>query len=254
MDPHDPYFVHPYDGRAYARLENPNPDPSLAEEYRKAYEGEVRYLDREIGKLLAFLKEQGLYEETLLLLTSDHGEEFYEHGGWWHGTSLFEEQIWVPLIMKFPRGEGRGLSLDGLAGLIDIAPTLLEAAGLPPGPKMQGRSLLAVLRQKIAAAPFVFAEENLEGHRLFSLRTDRLKWIEANPENPRGLPRESLYDLKEDPGETKDLAPKGHPLGQKLAERLKEVREAALRGAPPSEPVTLDPATRERLRALGYLE
>ncbi len=254
MDPHDPYFTHPFDGTSYARIEDPSPDPALAETYRETYEGEIRYMDGEVGKFLAFLKQEGLYENSLVLLTADHGEEFYEHRGWWHGTSLFEEQIRVPLIVKFPKGEGRGVVSDGLAGLIDIAPTVLETAGLSPGPKIQGRSLLAGLRENIQAAPFMFAEQNLEGHKLFALRTDRLKWIEANPENPRGLPPESLYDLKEDPRETRDLASNGHSSAQKLAERLQEVHQAALRAALPSEAVTLDPATQERLRSLGYLE
>ena len=104
MDPHDPYFEHPYNGKAIARVANPNPSPALAAEMQRLYTGEVQYLDQNFAKLLAKLRELGLYDDTLIVLTADHGEEFHEHGGFWHGLTLYDEQIRVPLLIKWPKG------------------------------------------------------------------------------------------------------------------------------------------------------
>src|SRR5207302_1440570 len=87
MDPHDPYFVHPFNGEGYARVANPNPPPSVAALYRRLYDGEIAYLDAQLGVLFDDLRARGLYDRTLIVLTAAHGEEFQEHGGWWHGTS-----------------------------------------------------------------------------------------------------------------------------------------------------------------------
>ena len=108
MDPHDPYFVHPFNGEGYARVANPNPPASVADKYRQLYDGEIAYLDEHLGRLFADLKRRGLYDKMLIVLTGDHGEEFHEHGGWWHGTTLYDEQIHVPLILKPPAGGARG--------------------------------------------------------------------------------------------------------------------------------------------------
>src|SRR5437773_682900 len=142
MDPHDPYFAHPFNGEGYARVAHPNPPPALAERLHRLYEGEVAYLDEHLGVLFDDLRRRGLYGRTLVVLTADHGEEFHEHGGWWHGTTLYDEQIHVPLIVKPPGAHGPGPTggagpiggagrvFEELATSLDIAPTILAAAGL----------------------------------------------------------------------------------------------------------------------------
>jgi len=100
MDPHDPYFVHPFNGEGYARVANPNPPAELAEKLHRVYAGEVAYLDEHLGVLFDDLRKRGLWDRTLVVLTADHGEEFHEHGGWWHGTTLYDEQVHVPLLVK----------------------------------------------------------------------------------------------------------------------------------------------------------
>ena len=138
------------------------------------------------------------------MLTADHGEEFHEHGGWWHGTTLYDEQIHVPLIMKPPAGGARGRVVDELTTSLDIAPTILKTAGLAVPPVMQGHAL-----PLDGGAPTkrdsVFSEEDLEGNVLQSVRTNSSKLITANPGNPRGLQPEELYDVKTDPGEQHSL-------------------------------------------------
>src|SRR6185436_5554437 len=130
----------------------------------------------------------------LIILTGDHGEEFQDHGGWWHGTTLYDEQIHVPLLVK-PPGEGTGgRVVDELATSLDIAPTVLAAAGLPVPDTLQGHALPLDGGQG-PARESVFSEEDLEGNVLFSVRTPDWKLINANPGNPRGLAPEEVYHV-----------------------------------------------------------
>ncbi|MDP3937340.1 MAG: sulfatase [Deltaproteobacteria bacterium] len=253
MDPHDPYFRHPYDGTAVARVQTPNPDAARAGELSDLYDGEIEYLDGHLGDLFDHLREEGIYDGALIILTADHGEEFHEHGGWWHGTTLYEEQIHVPLIVKPAAGGPPGLAPGSrradLARLLDVTPTVLDLAGVEAPARTQGASL--------AAGPVTgesFAEEDLEGNRLRSLRGDTWKTIEANADNPRGLPDIALYNLAEDPGETRNLAGDDEGRWKAMRGRMDHTMGEALKAAVAGEQVEVDDATRERLRALGYVE
>ncbi len=252
MDPHDPYFEHPYDGVGYARVANPNPSPELAETYRKAYDGEVTYLDGEIGKLIDDLQKRGLYDKTLIVLTADHGEEFHDHGGWWHGTTLYDEQIHVPLLMK-PAATGAGRVIDDLCMSIDIAPTVLRAAGVPPPVVMQGH-VLPLDGGTPIGRDHVFAEEDLEGNVLQAVRTQTSKYITANKGNPRGLPEKDLFDVGTDPGETKNLAGSDTAKLQEMEAKLGKAYLVAKEHAGAGGTTDIDSATKERLRQLGYLD
>jgi arylsulfatase A-like enzyme len=252
MDAHDPYFVHPFNGEGYARVSNPNPPAELADKYRRLYDGGIRYLDEQLGVLFDDLKTRGLYDKTLVILTADHGEEFQDHGGWWHGTTLYDEQIHVPLIMKPPGRAAGGRVVDELATSLDIAPTILAAGKLAVPDVMQGHALPL----DGGAAPSrasVFAEEDLEGNVLQAVRTREWKLVTANPDNPRGLAPEALYDLARDPGERADASVKAPAEKEMMrAEMGKSVLQArAHAGA--SEQRGVDGATTERLRALGYV-
>jgi arylsulfatase A-like enzyme len=105
MDPHDPYFRHPYDGHGIARAANQHPTPAMAKEMHELYKGEIAYLDHSFGRLLEKLEALGLYDDAVIVLTADHGEEFLDHGGFWHGLTLYDEQIHVPLLVKWRAGE-----------------------------------------------------------------------------------------------------------------------------------------------------
>ena len=252
MDPHDPYFVHPFDGEGYARVANPNPPADVAAKYRGLYDGEIAYLDQHLGRLFADLKRRGLWDRTLIVLTGDHGEEFQEHGGWWHGTTLYDEQTHIPLLVKPPKGGASGAVVDALAMHIDIAPTIIHAAALPVPPTMQGHPL-PLDGSAAPARELVFAEEDLEGNVLQSLRTKTSKIMTANPGNPRGLPTDSLFDLAKDPGEKHNLA------GSEPAQ-LEEMRAALGRSyleakahAGATGQTEVDSVTKDRLKALGYL-
>lgn len=253
MDPHDPYFVHPYNGEGYARVANPNPPKGVAEKYLALYDGEIAYLDTQLARLFAELKRRGLYDNTLIVLTADHGEEFHEHGGWWHGTTLYDEQIHVPLIVKPPRGGAAGVVIEELATSLDIAPTVLSAAGVAIPEVIQGHAL-PLDGAPAPARESVFSEEDLEGNVLQSVRTSTSKLITANPGNPRGLQPEELYDVQTDPGEQQSLVAKEPVLLEELRAALGRSYLAARAHAGAGAQTDVDSVTKDRLRALGYLD
>lgn len=165
MEPHDPYFTHPWTGEAYGRAEHPNPDPGLLPKLKAMYAGEVSHADAEIGTFLASLKADGRYDDALIIVTADHGEEFLEHGGWWHGTTLYDEQIRVPLLVKLPGKARAGTRVPWQVRQIDLAPTIAELAGLTPAPTWQGRMLFDDRFEddlKLMSPPVVEVEEPVD--------------------------------------------------------------------------------------------
>ncbi len=250
MEPHDPYFAHPYDGRAVARVENPHPPVSKAGEYLDLYRQEARHFDGIFGDLVAYLKETNLYHRSLVIFTADHGEEFADHGGFWHGTSLYRELVRVPLMIRFPAGAGAGTVQKDPVSLVDLAPTVLAAAGAKPPDDLPGRVLSPEPRldQRV-----LFAQEDHQGCVLSAVRAGPWKLIRANPGNPRGLPGVQLFDLSTDPAEKNDLAASEPDLRDELLRVLGEGPAAAPKKAA-GEKVKLDSATEEQLRSLGYTE
>ncbi|MCX8072579.1 MAG: sulfatase-like hydrolase/transferase [Candidatus Binatia bacterium] len=226
MDPHDPYFEIPYNGRGIARVAEPNPPPERAEEMRRLYASDVAYFDQHFGALIERFRQRGLYERTLFVLTADHGEEFYEHGGWWHGTTLYEEQIRVPLIIRLPAGANRAQQRTDLAQTLDIVPTVLAQAGLPVPHELPGRDLFSNREQP----EVLYAHESLEGNEIEALRWGPWKLIVANEGNPRGLPRVALFHLIDDPFEQADLRGRHPEIVQELSAKLEKFRGDVQKG------------------------
>jgi len=252
MDPHDPYFAHPYDGTAVARVAMPHPSPSQAERLEGLYDGEVRFWDHHFGRLIESLKRRGLYEDTLIVVTADHGEEFAEHGGFWHGTTLYDEQVHVPLVVRLPGGEQSGTTINDWVRHVDIAPTILRFAHGRTAEGMQGGDLFDAGRRP------VFAEEDHEGNRLMSVRVpgqqgqSDYKLIVANEGNPRGLSPTELYDVVRDRHERHDLA-RGEAERVATARRvLEQSARTSARGAVDAQTHALDDNAAARLRSLGY--
>ncbi len=258
MDPHDPYFEHPYNGKGIARVSNQHPDGELAEEMHRLYNGEIEYLDRNFAKLLDKLKTLGTYDDTVIALVSDHGEEFYEHEGWWHGMTLYEEQIHVPLLIKWKKGTAP-LPEDATAGVsrvIDIAPTLIRQADAFVPSAMQGIDLTTPLAARAEKDGFAFSEEDHEGNVLRSLRNHEWKLIEANEGNPRGLEPKELYDMRMDPGETNNAyGTKNQRVIDAFTQQADAVETfAKSQSAGDGSSAELTASQEEALRALGYIE
>jgi arylsulfatase A-like enzyme len=202
------------------------------------YSNEVSYLDHQLGRLLDGLAERGLYtENTLLVFTSDHGEQFGEHGLWEHGD-LHIENVRVPLMLRAP-GQAPAVRDDAVS-LLDIAPTVLARLGLPPLPHAEGRALA----QPPGEPPRAVVTEY--GHRR---RVSDGRWALLL----EGPLQRRLYDLVEDPEETRDLS-REHP-GEvlRLAEAfaLHILREPL--ELPPQEAVPTPSRDLQAMRELGYV-
>jgi arylsulfatase A-like enzyme/uncharacterized membrane protein YbhN (UPF0104 family) len=251
MDPHDPYYEHPYNGVGYSRAAHVKPDPEEAPRLRALYDGEITFWDQHFGELIQSLKQQKLYDDLTIVVTADHGEEFMEHGGFWHGTTLYDEQLHVPLFVKLPRGERAGTTVSHWVESVDVMPTLLGLHKIPVPSAVQGVDLFRGKEQ-------TFAEESHEGNVLSSLRTrdgeSTVKLITANPGNPRGLAERELFRLEADPTELKNLSPSEPKLLERSEAELEAASEQAKTGALKAREVDLamDKAAQERLKALGY--
>ncbi|AKF09551.1 Choline-sulfatase [Sandaracinus amylolyticus] len=250
MDPHDPYFEHPYTGSGYGRAAHQAPSLEEADHLRRLYDGEITYWDEHFGRLVEDLRRRGLYDDMTIVITADHGEEFGDHGGFWHGTTLYDEQIRVPLFVKLPRGRRAGTVVRHWVQSVDIMPTLLAEAGIERPDGVQGGSLFEGTSR-------VYAEESHEGNVLESVRelrgTDELKLITANAGNPRGLPVRELFRTDLDPRETRDVSPDDASGLEHTERALQAARVQAAQGAVQGEEVELDPDSRRQLCELGYL-
>ena len=236
MDPHDPYMVADQPNTGYgSTLLGVYPDPDQFREVMvRAYNDEIERVDRALGALFEDLKRRGLYEDSLIVFTSDHGEEFFDHGGWYHGPTVYEEVTHVPIILKLPRGRLAGAVNPGIARHVDIAPTILDQAGLPVPEEMFGIPLVYLESgSPLLATKHSFAQTNFLNVVAESIRTHDAKLIRANEANPRGLAPVEFYDLDSDPGERVNRAGGGDPrqeeLDAVLKETLKSIEESALR-------------------------
>ncbi|HQN00353.1 MAG TPA: sulfatase-like hydrolase/transferase, partial [Candidatus Hydrogenedentes bacterium] len=243
-------------GYARARMENPDPERWL-EPMRNAYISEIEYLDQHLGALFEGLKARGLYDTTAIVFVADHGEEFFDHKGWWHGQTLYEELLRVPLLIKLPQSVQGGTANENMARLIDLAPTMLHLAGLPAGSAMSGRPLCdasgAFTNADIA---YSYAHNDFEGNLQQGVRSRDRALIQANEDNPRGVAPVELYDMVTDPAQQRNLAKL--PERQDELTKLKEIINDFIRliheNAPePGATVEIDPNLQQQLEALGYL-
>ena len=177
------------------------------------YDEEIAYVDFEIGRLLGALGERGLLDDTVVVFTADHGEEFEEHGRIGHAKTLFAEQLDVPLIIAGPSGLPPGSRRSDLVSLVDLAPTLLELAG---GRPMEGAHGSSLLRE--GSSRVVFAESIRFGTEIRAVQKDGHKLIHY-PGEDRWL----FYDLLEDPTEQRPRSE--DPTGGELTAVLREYAE-----------------------------
>jgi arylsulfatase A-like enzyme len=141
MEPHDPYFERPFNGQGIGRAEMEFPPKELLDTIKDSYTKEITWMDTELGSFFAWMKAEGLYDQTTIIITSDHGEEFLEHGGWWHGTTLYDEQLHVPLIVKMPKQKWAGVRIPWQVRQLDIAATIAALAGAPVPAEWQADDL-----------------------------------------------------------------------------------------------------------------
>jgi arylsulfatase A-like enzyme len=213
------------------------------------YDTAIRYATDALGALLDELEAAGRLDDALVVVTADHGDEFFEHGGFSHGYTLHEEVVRVPLLVKLP-GQRAARDVAARVSLLDVMPTIAEAVGAELARPVEGRSLVAhaegtgapeprePLLLSAEFAPRLVARGVLSG-------THKLVATSERYDGAGGAV--ALYDLASDPGETRDLAAEQPERVRELAERLREADAVPARSAE-----VVDGLDAERLRALGY--
>ena len=215
---------------------------------RALYRAQVNRVDDAVGRVVDGLKENDLYDDALIVIASDHGDEFMEHGMLGHSPSLYDELIHVPLIVKPPADEDVGVAaVTDLFSYQDIAPTALDFANLTPPEKMRGESVRPSLRTGETKRDQVISEYFHTGTRITSLRTRNWKYILDDYHD-----REELYDLNADPDEQNE-ASREHP---DQFREMHEVIQAHLEREEFAEGDTysdVDEDMQEQLESLGYM-
>jgi len=227
------------------------PEGRRLETWRGRYAAGVRALDREIGGFLDDLAARGLLDDSVVVITSDHGEELLDHGDFDHGNTLYDEQIHVPLVVRLPGGAGGGRRVDDVVGLIDVMPTLLGLAGSEVSPKLAGRDLGVLLEGKSFAGSEIAISAGVKRRpELESVRTRTHKLVRDGKTGET-----ALFDLAADPGESRDLSATA-PQVRAALEKALSVHGAEIARSPILEKrrARVGRRTADKLRSLGYLE
>lgn len=235
------------------------PDPPWEEgqlaknELLENYDGEIKRSDEAIEQVLFALEYGGYMDNTIVFVTSDHGEEFNEHGGFFHGRTVFQEVIHVPLIVAAPDMEEAGESVSCPVGLIDIAPSVLEKAGVPRPSGMRGRSLWPLIEEGTCYERTFFSE--IDNGKFGGLKQavvrDNMKMVR---EKHDGELTHYLYDLAADPAERDNLAESRPQTVREFSAMLEPVIRTRTALLQHLEQDSLSSRERKILKSIGYLE
>ena len=211
------------------------------------YDGEIRFTDENLGKILDAIDRKGRLRDALVIVTADHGEEFFEHGGKGHQKTLFDEVVRVPCIVRWPGHLPRGAVVRDPVRIVDLAPTILSLAGASDRPPMQGRDVSPLLRGESMAPAPALMELLVDRNDIRGLRTDREKLISW-----RHAGKSFLYDLVRDPRELEPIPEPSPRLESSLAELRQLLERCADLGGPAAERLEVAPDLVRRLGVLGY--
>jgi len=229
------------------------PPPPYNSGFPHQYDGEIAYVDEQLGRVINYMDEKGLRKNTLVLVTSDHGEGLGEHREQTHGLFLYDATMHVPLIMSLPGKLPSGEEPEEVVSLMDVMPSVLEALGVNPPEQVQGRSLLPLLfdgGEGFKAQPVVM-ETMTPWHQYGwapsrAIRNRDYKYIDA--------PRKELYDLEDDRGENNNLYQEKKGRAGAMAREMKELQESYSYNSPAAQSSReMDTQTKEELKSLGYL-
>ncbi|HJL15738.1 MAG TPA: sulfatase [Sandaracinaceae bacterium LLY-WYZ-13_1] len=276
IDPHVPYdppdeYLRLYDQSEYGGAVQPRRTPELLEDAKQdrvtfgaadrrrleaLHDGEISYHDHHLGRFLERLEAMGVAEDTLLVITSDHGEEFDDHGSWGHGHSIFQELLGVPLVFHHPGRLPEGRRVDHTVSTMHIAQTILELTGVEGLERAEGRSLVPDLVGDVTEGPQVAFSDFQEIRRV--ARSGRYKLV------VRANLSSVMFDLRQDPGEehAREVAEfpvagrymrilLGQYLGSENRGQWQRARQDEVQ-ALEAEDAEMDETIRAQLRALGY--
>ena len=235
------------------------------------YDGDLAYTDEQLAKLFALFEQEGVLDTSIIVITSDHGEEFWEHGVWRHGQSLYDDLLHVPLIVwlppalrrdyapAFPAANGARAVIEDQVGLIDLVPTLFELLHFEVPADVQGRSLLPLLRgERLPQRPLLGESLYMMKVQKKSLRGERFKLIvpqgpaHSQPD-PQAPAETELYDLIRDAAESTNIAPDFPRLVGNLYAEQRRIAAGGSLVEDKQEP-TEDGKLRKDLEALGYID
>ncbi len=235
----------------------------LRDDYSELYDAAVRLADTRVGSVIDVLKERGLWDNTLFIVLSDHGEEFNEHGGWLHGQSVYEEVVRVPLIIRFPQGRHAGQRLQPVVSLVDVLPTVfdcLQATDAARGAR--GRSLMPLIRGEQSGEVDDFVVPAVRVNRTTYYRPWKEsrgdvnvvvrhgRWKAIWNREPNTL---ELYNLSSDPGEQHDVSAANPELALAMQAFARLWHEACRENAVevPQTPAAREEETPRRSRTPG---
>src|SRR6266852_5078371 len=225
------------------------PAPYAAEYKDRPYDGEIAFADAQVGRLIRFLKSKGLYANTLIILSGDHGESLGEHGEKTHGFFIYNATLHVPFLIHLP-GAASPRVVPDLVSLADMMPTVLQTLKVNIPSQVQGRNLLPLIRTKEHDdARSLYAETFLP--RLH-FNWSELRGVETTNYHFIDAPKPELYDLAKDPGETQNLFAEKKAVGEEMRARLAALIRQYSAGQELAQKTGLDPALMERLKSLGY--
>lgn len=217
----------------------------LLDDYRK----QVVYTDQHIGVLLDYLRRTGRLDDTLIVVTADHGEEFGEHGRYSHHGTLHETLLRVPLIVRFPGGRYAGRTVATPVALVQVVPTVLDVLGVPPDGSFDGPSLVPLLEGWPGGALDVIVSEGKPGPDYkAAVRRGSWKLIVDRRRNTR-----ALFDVERDYGENVNRLRDEPEVAAVLEAALDDIMRDMAAGGQATEQQEVDATTAERLRDLGYL-
>ena len=233
-DPHYPY----------------RPPSPYSEEYKdRPYDGEIAFADSQVGRLIRELKDKGVYQNTLIVLTGDHGESLGEHGEKTHGFFIYNATLHIPVVIRLP-GSPAARTVFALISLPDLMPTVLSYLKIDVPSEVQGRDLLPFLDDNhIESNTSLYAETFLprlhfNWSELRGAETANYHFIDA--------PKPELYDLSKDPGETNNLFSQKKAVAEEMRAKLTALIQQYGTGQELAQKTGLDPALMERLKSLGY--
>jgi len=235
------------------------------------YDADVRAFDFYFGKFVEYLKRKNIYKRSTIVFLSDHGEEFFEHGGWFHGHSHYDEMIRIPIIIKFPDNQYQGSEIKDLAGVIDILPTLGEFLGVDTKADTDGISLMPLIKGgnlsgRVLISSTTKCQIGKRSPEIVAILKGKYKYLyNIDNVNRKGKKKVwetilnrgkyELYDLMADPGELHNLWTKKPDLVgmfmKKLREIMKKVKNNYNSGI--TKKTVFTETDKEKLKTLGYL-
>jgi len=272
IDPHVPYrfnnedttqyYAGNYDGALGNNISHDDqvaanskaPSASDLKWLKAMYYGEVTHHDNEMGKFFAEIKTLGVLDDTMVIITNDHGEELGEHGKFGHGHSLYEELLRAPMVIHYPPLINAGVLHNEVAENVDLSPTIVDALGLKPMAKADGLSLLPLLKGEPVQRPYYAMSEFMENGRAIRVGGWKMIWAGGTPVH--------IYHSQVDRSETKDLS-KTALIARRMLEvhageaqaaydKKQRMQDISTKRQFKSGKADIDPETRKQLEALGY--